>query len=59
MEHPPWRTWRGERALLEGDLTELYGPELARVLAAPPASAFLADGSPVTVFAPARLRDAR
>ena len=55
VEHPRWRTWRVERALLEGDLAELYGAELARLLAAPPASAFLADGSPVTVFAPVRV----
>jgi uncharacterized protein YqjF (DUF2071 family) len=56
VEHPRWRTWRVERPLLEGDLAELYGPDFARVLAAPPASAFLAEGSPVTVYAPVRLR---
>jgi len=55
VEHPRWRTWRVDRATIEGDLTELYGPAFARVLAEPPASAFLAEGSPVTVFAPTRL----
>ena len=55
VEHPRWRTWRVDRSALEGDLTELYGPAFARVLAEPPASAFLAEGSPVTVFAPTRL----
>ncbi len=55
VEHPRWRTWRVERAILECDLVELYGPEFARVLADPPASTLLAEGSPVTVFAPTRL----
>jgi hypothetical protein len=34
----------------EGDASGLYGLELGRVLQGRPSSAFIADGSPVTVF---------
>jgi len=55
VTHPAWRVWSVDAAEVSGDLAVLYGPELARILAGPPASAFLADGSPVTVHAPARI----
>lgn len=47
--HPSWRVWRGRGASFEGDATQLYGPELAAVLRQKPSSAFLAEGSAVTV----------
>lgn len=50
VAHPSWRVWCGHDARFEGDGTELYGPELASVLAGVPSSAFLAEGSGVTVF---------
>lgn len=50
VAHPPWRVWRGCNAKFEGDMVELYGPELARVVRGKPSSAFLAEGSEVTVF---------
>jgi uncharacterized protein YqjF (DUF2071 family) len=50
VAHPRWRVWSGHRAKFEGDATELYGKELAKILASPPSSAFLAEGSEVTVF---------
>jgi hypothetical protein len=50
VAHPSWRVWSGRDAGFEGDGTELYGPELASLLAAVPTSAFLAEGSTVTVF---------
>jgi uncharacterized protein len=55
VRHPPWRVKRGRTASLAGDLSAVYGPEFARVLAAPPDSAFFAEGSPVEVFPPRRL----
>lgn len=48
--HVPWRVRRASRAGLDGDPGVLYGPEWAPVLSQPPISAFLADGSPVTVM---------
>lgn len=54
VEHPRWHVWRA-RAQVTGDLARLYGPELAAVLAAAPATAFIADGSGVIVRRPVRL----
>lgn len=50
VAHPRWRVWSGRGAKFEGDVTELYGRELAAILAGTPLSAFLAEGSEVTVF---------
>ena len=55
VEHPRWRVWQVARASLDGPLEELYGDELGRVLRSAPASAFLADGSRVRVYAPRQL----
>jgi hypothetical protein len=48
--------WSGIDAVLDGNPADVYGDALARVLAGPPKSAFVADGSAVTVFAPDRIR---
>jgi len=53
--HAPWRIWSVDDAQLAGDLAPLYGAEFASILGGPRVSAFLADGSPVTVHAPSRL----
>ncbi len=50
VTHPSWRVWRAERAAFSGDVEALYGREFADVLRRPPSSAFLADGSPITVL---------
>ena len=55
VEHPRWRIWPVSSAEVVGDLTGLYGSAFARVLAGVPTSAFLAEGSAVTVRAPVRL----
>ena len=49
VEHPPWRVWTATRSRLHGDLTGLYGEAFAAALAAPPRSAFLAEGSEIAV----------
>lgn len=49
VAHPPWRVWQVCDAKFEGDMTGLYGPELAAVIRGKPSSAFLAEGSEVTV----------
>ena len=56
VSHEPWRIWRAGEARFEGDAAQLYGPEFGRVLARAPKSAFLADGSPVQVFAGKRIQ---
>jgi len=55
VEHAPWRVWEGTDAEITGDPSPLYGGALAATLGGVPASAFLADGSPVTVFRPVTL----
>ena len=50
VDHPSWRVWSNCEARFEGDMEELYGRDLAEVLSQQPSSAFLAEGSQVTVF---------
>ena len=56
VQHPRWNVWSATDARLDGNLLDVYGPEFAQALSGPPRSAFVADGSPVTVFAPRRIR---
>jgi uncharacterized protein YqjF (DUF2071 family) len=49
VEHPSWRVWAADEAALDADVAALYGAEFAAALAAPPSSAFVADGSPIVV----------
>ena len=49
VTHPAWRVWQARQAEFTGEVDDLYGKELAAVLRGNPASAFLAEGSPVTV----------
>lgn len=50
VEHPRWRVWTAETSGFEGDAEPLYGPGFAEVLRRPPRSAFVAEGSEVTVY---------
>ena len=56
VEHPRWNVWRTSDASLRGDVAPVYGPDFARALSGTPRSAFVADGSLVTVYAPTRIR---
>lgn len=55
VAHPPWRVWDVASTEFSGDAEALYGRELANILNRPPDSAILAEGSPVTVYAGAKL----
>jgi len=50
VEHVPWRLWAGSAAQFNGDPAHLYGKELADVLRKAPSSAFIAEGSAVSVY---------
>ena len=54
VEHPPWRVRAVEDALVDVDARTVYGA-LGAHLRGPPASAFVAEGSPVAVRWPVRL----
>jgi len=53
--HPRWRIWEAESVELHGDTAGLYGPRFGGCLNRSPASAFLAAGSEVIVYAGTRL----
>jgi len=55
VQHPPWSVWNAKSAGFFGDVDGLYGAEFAQVLKREPDSAFLAQGSPVTVFKAKRI----
>ena len=50
VEHPRWRVWSSVGSKLDCDVAGLYGSRFAGFLQGPPSSAFLAEGSEVTVF---------
>lgn len=56
VHHPHWKVWQARTARLAGNVSDVYPPPFATVLGREPDSAFLADGSAVTVDAPVRLR---
>ncbi len=49
VQHPRWQVATAARAELDCDVSRLYGPAFVEPLRAKPVSAFLADGSEVTV----------
>ncbi|MDF1504346.1 DUF2071 domain-containing protein [Roseisolibacter sp. H3M3-2] len=55
VAHPRWRVWAADAPTLRADVSRLYGQAFAGALAAPPRSAFVAEGSAVTVYRPRRL----
>jgi uncharacterized protein len=50
VTHPAWRVWSARHAEFEGNAKESYGTDMAAVLRGPPSSAFLAEGSVVSVM---------
>jgi uncharacterized protein YqjF (DUF2071 family) len=57
VEHVPWRVWKPSLAKLQGDTTALYGAELGAYLNREADSAFLVDGSAVSVHDGKRIGD--
>lgn len=57
VAHPSWRVWEAREAVLRCDVAALYGAKFAPALSRPPQSAFVAEGSAVTVFRPRRVRE--
>lgn len=55
VDHPPWKLWPAREARFDADVARLYGARFVESLSAPPASAFLADGSPVTLYRGVRI----
>lgn len=55
IEHPRWRVLHTSHAQFDCDVEAIYGAEYSPYLSKAPASAFIADGSPVTVYRGVRL----
>lgn len=56
VQHTPWPVRNSRRAKFSGTPARIYGPDFACVLTRDPDSAFLCEGSPVTVFRGRRIR---
>jgi hypothetical protein len=50
VQHPQWQVREARSAAVSGDATQYYDADLGRAVMRPPDSAFLAEGSAVTVF---------
>jgi hypothetical protein len=55
VDHPAWRVWPARSVALEGDVVDLYGKALGDCLTRAPHSAFVAEGSAVSVFKGVRI----
>jgi uncharacterized protein YqjF (DUF2071 family) len=55
VRHPQWKVWSAGAASFDGSMEELYGRDLNKALQRPPDSAFLAEGSAVSVHRGTRL----
>ena len=49
VEHPRWKVWNADTFEFNADVSALYGEQFVETLSASPRSAFIADGSPITV----------
>jgi len=49
VEHPRWKIWNATGFELNADVATLYGEQFVQTLTQAPRSAFIADGSPITV----------
>ena len=50
VDHPAWRVWQAQSCRLECDVATLYGKHFEPALSQDPSSAFLAEGSEITVY---------
>src|SRR5579872_1107769 len=58
VSHPRWRSAPAGEARLDADVSALYGAPFDALLSGAPQSAFMAEGSAVTVYRPVTLSDA-
>jgi uncharacterized protein YqjF (DUF2071 family) len=58
VTHPRWKYWQVREATLECDVAAVYGAPFAQYLTPRPASAFVAEGSEVALYAGQRIGQA-
>jgi Uncharacterized conserved protein len=49
VEHPRWKIWSATSFEFNADIAAVYGKQFAEALNQPPRSAFIAEGSPITI----------
>ena len=49
VEHPRWKIWNANGFELNADVATLYGEQFVETLTQPSRSAFIAEGSPITI----------
>ncbi len=49
VEHSPWKTWNATQCEFDADVAALYGKQFVETLSQPHRSAFIADGSAITI----------
>ena len=49
VEHARWKIWNADSFEFSADVAALYGAQFAETLKGPPRSAFIAEGSPISV----------
>ncbi|MBS1802910.1 MAG: DUF2071 domain-containing protein [Acidobacteria bacterium] len=57
VDHPQWQVREADTAQFAGDGAKYYGADFAKLIENPPDSAFLAEGSAVTVFKGAAINE--
>jgi uncharacterized protein YqjF (DUF2071 family) len=55
VRHPPWNVWKAKSASVDFSGIDAFPPQFSEALSRAPDSAFLADGSPVSVLRPTRI----
>ncbi len=55
VQHPQWPVWQSRDAGCSGDSAPFYGEDFGRIIMRPPNSAFLTEGSAVTVSKGSRI----
>ncbi len=59
VEHPSWRVWNVTEPQFQCDVAAVYGEQFTEPLSARPVSAFVAEGSPITVRKGKRIEGVR
>lgn len=59
VEHPQWRVWPATQVRFDCDVASWYGPQYVETLSATPSSAFIAEGSAVSVYRGTQVVDSK
>lgn len=52
VRHPAWNVWKAQQASIDLNAIDAFPPQFSEALSRAPDNAFLADGSPATIYRP-------